>query len=404
MQFNKIRTHLRRLLKTSGEILEKVPNKDDNTLVTAVKIVSLADAAYEYLNGKDDPALEYLNQFSLIKKTNGQFVSLFFSSFLKREFKITNTTVEQDQRVIRADVPNNGTLFFTEWTYDGGEKSDVFYHTEDFDFKKLLSDIWNIYGGKIYVSISEGGWTRSKGAMFSQFPIPKDKIYGKAAPFLQKMIQKELQYRIDNIPRCFLFVGEPGTGKSSFAMHMTEKSDRVLKFNAKGLHSISADNINFLLDGLEPEYIIIDDIDRVMISSSLATLLSILDMIKETHPDTVLILTANDADELSQALKRPGRIDEIIEFEAQDKDERKEILVGYLEAFKSNLSDNQVEMVVDATDGFTAAYMRELAIQAKYLSFDDLITFISNVNKYAFGKEIIKEDIKEKKKHKKKKH
>jgi adenylate kinase family enzyme len=398
---HRLRAHFRRLLKASNDILPKLPNKGDSKLSTIVKIASLADTAYGFVYGDEDPAQEYLNQFTLLEKQNSQFVSLFFSSFIRKDFKVSYIKVSDDQRVIQAEIPDNGTLFFTEWTYDGGTKSDTFHYTPKFDFKKLLSSMWDAYNGKIYVSISGDFWSRSKGATFSEFPAPKDKVYGKACLNLKEMVKKDLQYRIDDIPRCFLFVGEPGTGKSTFAVRMTEHSERVLKLNAKGLHSVSADNMNFLLDGLEPEYIIIDDIDRIMMSSSLTTLLSILDMIKDTHPDTVLILTANDPDELSRALKRPGRIDEIIEFPAQSKKERKKILVGYMKVFKSELTKEQIEKILKKTEGLTAAYMRELAIQAKYLSFEELMDHIAKVNKYAFGRDA--EAKKEAKKAKKKK-
>ncbi len=384
---HKIRAHARRILRTSSDIIEKLPKKDDSTFSTVVKVVSLADTAYEYFFGLDNPALEYLAQFDLVEHTNRQFVALFFSSLIQRDFKITNIPVSNDQRVIRAEVPGNGTLYFPEWTYEGGEKSDAFYHTPGFNFKKLLSSIWDAYNGRIYISIPGEYWDRSKGASFTEFPMPKDEVYGGAKVFLKQMIRKDLQYRVDSIPRCFLFVGEPGTGKSTFAMHMTSYSERVLKFNASGLHSISADNLNFLLDGLEPEYVIIDDIDRVMLSSSLATLLSILDMVKETHPDTVIILTANDPEELDRALKRPGRIDEIIPFPAQSAADRREILVGYMDVYNSSLDDSQLKQIISKTKGFTAAYMKEIAIQAKYLSFEDMLKYIANVKKYTFGEE-----------------
>jgi broad-specificity NMP kinase len=407
MSLNTIRSHVRRILKTSWDVAEKLPKKDDSKLGAFAKLLSIGDIALTYFHGDVDAVQHYLSQYpNLVSKINKQFVTLFFSIILREDFQVSIQSVDEDRKVVKVVVPDNGTLFFSESNnYNGKmEKGNEFWYSAGFDFKKLLNHVWEKYDGRIYASLEPDSWRSNAESTFVKYPPAQDKVYGGAQGLLKEKIKRDLGYRIGGVHRTYLFVGEPGTGKSSFAQHMTSKSDRVIKFEAKSLDNVKADTVTFLLDGLEPEYIIIDDIDRVVaFSSSLSVLLTILETIKATHPDTVLILTANDTSIIDKALLRPGRIDEIIEFEPQNAEEREHILIGYIEKFKLDIKPKHIKKVIKSTDGLTAAFMREIAIQLKYSTIDEVLDTIQTMRKFILTDEPKKADKKKKRKKKKKK-
>jgi ATP-dependent 26S proteasome regulatory subunit len=88
--------------------------------------------------------------------------------------------------------------------------------------------------------------------------------------------------------------------------------------------------MSFLLDGLRPEFVIIDDLDKADLSKVVPTILDLLQKFKVDYPDTSVILSANNTENFDPGLLRPGRIDTWYEFTLPDADERREILTRYL--------------------------------------------------------------------------
>ena len=78
-----------------------------------------------------------------------------------------------------------------------------------------------------------------------------------------------------------------------------------------------------LLEALRPEMIIVDDIDRV----GEVALTGKLPLFEERHCEVPLVLfTSNDHTRLPAALRRPGRIDQIIEVDEPDDGTRYAVL------------------------------------------------------------------------------
>jgi ATP-dependent 26S proteasome regulatory subunit len=92
-------------------------------------------------------------------------------------------------------------------------------------------------------------------------------------------------------------------------------------------------------------------------------LLEALTDLKERHPAVTAILTANHVNVFDPAVIRPGRVDRVLAFEPPSPKDREVILKGYLKEFDVKVPD--LKAFVRATDGLTAAYLREVAIQLK---------------------------------------
>lgn len=86
--------------------------------------------------------------------------------------------------------------------------------------------------------------------------------------------------------------------------------------------------------------------------------------------DVIFLMTTNRADVLEPALAaRPGRVDQAVEIPLPDEDGRRELLRLYCEGLVVSLDDP--DPVIHATDGVSAAFIRELVRKAALVSARD---------------------------------
>ena len=286
-----------------------------------------------------------------------------------------------------------------EWHWGSRpEPSADFYHTKGFDFEKALSVLWENFHGRIHLGITQDRRGNLK-STYSEIPEPKEYLFGKTKDMLEEFKDQHLLYVRDHVPRTYLFCGKQGIGKTSFCLRLAALTGgRTLRIDACGLTAVGVRDLDFIVNGLCPNFLIVDDIDRAPdLEKSLPTLFSILSDFKCKHPNITVAMTINDISKLDVALIRPERIDEIIELEPPDVEERSDILKGYLGAFKVT-QEVDVQKLSEATDGLTAAYLQEIALQFRYRPQDKVIKLVARMNELAKAKEEKKkEDSKNKK-------
>jgi len=125
--------------------------------------------------------------------------------------------------------------------------------------------------------------------------------------------------------RCYLFHGEPGTGKSSLSLGISNYTKRdILSINMS--KDITDSNLISLISNRPQKSIVLfedidcllDDINRSEESKdkevkiSLSCILNILDGIY-TPNDVIFIITTNNLDKIDDAVKRKGRTDVLLE-------------------------------------------------------------------------------------------
>lgn len=357
MRFNF--TKLRLGLKIASAVLDKLPSPGESPLTNLVRCFAVADSIYTTLNpGRDHGLSMVIDRYGLVQSTNPQFVDLFFDTKLKEDFKVESYTLTDHMKGTEAFSPKYGRLLFIEYTYGDGEKEPTFYHSKDFLFEDALTQMWDTYEGRIHVSST----TNMMGAItnkFTGFSAPPNPLYGGAQELMDARVARHRRKVAQNSPQAYMFVGPPGTGKTSFAMEFASRlGGRILKIDASTLAHCEIHAMAFLLDGLNPEFLVIDDLDKSDLSKVVPTVLDLLEKFRSDYPSMTVILTANSTESFDPGLLRPRRINNWIEFTLPDQAEREEVLRRYLEV---DFPEESIQEVVDATEGLSQDYLRDIA-------------------------------------------
>lgn len=239
----------------------------------------------------------------------------------------------------------------------GGSTNASFLFTAGVDHKLLTKLLYQKYGTRLYIMSNE----HNKAAVRSIDNDPGRDNYLIDTALYTRIQEDIAKFKEKNIQRSYLLFGPPGTGKSTFCLEATAKSGGTfVKLNKNFIENLESSNAKQLLNYLNPSTIVIDDIDRISGSSNMQLLLQILEDVKTMPGMPVLMATANYLRNMDQAMLRPGRFDELIEFAAPTVEERAEFITFYLKKLgvaEPNAED--VDKLAKATNGMTQAFLKE---------------------------------------------
>jgi len=371
----------KKTLSFATDILPKLPNLGDSPLTLFIKVLSIVDSLEKKV--AEDSALHtFFSKVDAIPDENAQFVDLFYSTDLKNSFTVKRYVITEYVEVVMAEDPEIGSLYFIEYHWRGKpEPAPSFWFSPGFNFEKALCRMWGMYKGGIHINLSPSKEREGLKTTYESLEFTTDPILGPSAKRLEEASQRHGRYVANGFPRTYLFVGKQGTGKSTFATRLAQAhGKRTLCIGTKGMTLAGASDISFLIKGLKPDFLILDDIDRVVDKeAALPTLLEALTKLKEHHKSVTTILTANNIEAFDPAFLRPGRIDQIFEFSDPPLEERRMVLEGYLKEYGSVCS-NPVA-IARATQGLTPAYLREIAIQLRCDSAEEVLTTIKQMKR-----------------------
>lgn len=364
----------KKVLKLATSIVEKIPSKKDSTAQTIVKLMSIADDIDSARTVKKPTLAEVLKPYGVVPKTSALFVSMFHETKLNEDFVMGHQVVE-GHSFYEAISKEHGTLIFTR-NWDN-KPEPTFYHSADFDFARVLQRTWDNYNGRIHFEIR---WNKS---VYSTFSAVANPLYGTDESRMNEMVARHRRFQVDQRTRAYMFHGEPGTGKTSFAIAFADKvGGRILRVDAQSFAMVSVSDIIFLIDALSPDFILIDDVDKADVGMSLPTILGILQEIKQHDGKTSLLLTANIITNFDKGFLRPGRVDTWVSFDPPNPTQRRDIIKGYVNAEKVKVDDSLLEELVVTTEGLTQDYLRETAQCLKYDDPSDIIANIKLMQNY----------------------
>src|ERR1019366_6151096 len=146
-----------------------------------------------------------------------------------------------------------------------------------------------------------------------------------------------------------------------------------------GRSLVAVGAVTDLARALLPAVVVLEDVDLVAEERSLGpasspVLFDLLDAMDGAAPDAALLflLTTNRADLLEPALAaRPGRVDVAVEIALPDAPARKRLLTLYGQNVPMALTDEDVNLAVQRTEGTTASFLKELVRRSVLESLHD---------------------------------
>jgi len=172
--------------------------------------------------------------------------------------------------------------------------------------------------------------------------------------------------------RGMLFVGRPGTGKTKTGrVIINEVESTFIWLSSKDFRR---NDVNAALvlafdmaRELAPSVLFLEDIDTWLNSYCVDLLKTELDGIRQ-NDGVVTILTSNFPEKLPDALlDRPGRFHHVLDFKLPNAIQRKEMI----EKWAGKVGEDLLKKILEATDGYSGAHMKELVEYAQMLVEDN---------------------------------
>jgi cell division protease FtsH len=183
-----------------------------------------------------------------------------------------------------------------------------------------------------------------------------------------------------HLKRGVLLYGPPGTGKTHTVRYLLGQLQDTTAFVLSGQALAMIGQACGLARLLQPSIVIMEDVDLIAGDRSFGPmggnplLFEVLNQIDGLGDDVdvTFLLTTNRVDILERALaERPGRVDAAVEIAPPDAEGRVRLLRLYGEGLGvGDLSDADLVPTVEATEGRTATYLREVVRRAALLSAD----------------------------------
>jgi ATPase family associated with various cellular activities (AAA) len=182
-----------------------------------------------------------------------------------------------------------------------------------------------------------------------------------------------------HLKRGLLLYGPPGTGKTHTTRYLLGQMTGYTRLVLTGRSLVSVGAVTDLARALLPAVVVLEDVDLVAEERSLGpasspVLFDLLDAMDGAAPDADLLflLTTNRADLLEPALAaRPGRVDVAVEIALPDAPARERLLTLYGRNVPLALTDQDVNIAVERTDGTTASFLKELIRRSVLESLQD---------------------------------
>lgn len=243
----------------------------------------------------------------------------------------------------------------------------------------LIADsLWgrkdNTFGFKMV--IDEDGNPMSFSQDFRVVPNPHPGDY--VGDDLPERALKNLQNEMDSSGRVLLLVGPTGTGKTVFAHKVVSgwpgNGHRILKISGESIKSLTPQSISFLAKFLQPTVLLLDDIPFGGDNGE-----KYLDLFDSLRGNMKLVIATYMNEDVKQLLSgkpgslywpgmRPGRVDEIMVIPPPQEVKRDAILRFYLK--DTLIPEEAFGPLLKATDGFTGAFLKELAYRITKRGWD----------------------------------
>lgn len=196
----------------------------------------------------------------------------------------------------------------------------------------------------------------------------------------RRFFERKAFYESHRLPwkRGLLFIGPPGNGKTHSVRALLNELDRPVIFvrGFQGRNSTVAGGIAQIFERarrMAPAVVVLEDLDCLIDDGSRSLLLNELDGVARNH-GLFVVATTNHPEKLDRSLlDRPSRFDRKFHFPLPDAEVRRAYLsmLTAREAEALQLSAQAIDALVERTNGFTFAYLKELLLNASLTWADE---------------------------------
>lgn len=297
----------------------------------------------------------------LIKEfpTNGKIVHEVDAGHSAMEYVFESKKLKREIKIIVLQTTGG----------DGpGTRTDYFQISNRFATDVTVADIVDLYceslGNSIYISLDN----ETNEISIQQLSVNKTAMEHYVCPETkyQELISEIKHFNSVFRQRSYLLVGPPGTGKTSFCFETaTRIGGRIMKLDNDIIMELGEKIVQEIIESLNAKIVIVDDIDRLR-GHDASQLLFAVESMKAIPSMPTLFATVNNIDELDQALIRPGRFDEIIEFDVPDSAELREFVFAYCAKSKIAMKPEDAEKMIVTLTGYSQAYIVEYLEQLNF--------------------------------------
>lgn len=210
--------------------------------------------------------------------------------------------------------------------------------------KKKFSEEVTQYFNLIRKRLSEASIYRGKTVVVTKDPAGElafDIIENKSADHIVLNEDEDLvvqNFILNSLSepgkRSYLLTGNYGNGKTETAMRIGREA--ITKYGQSFFYLKDSTAFDLLLErakNYQPCIVFVEDIDEITAGekrdSSMNKILNTLDGVQTKGNNLTVIFTTNHANRINTALRRPGRIDIVLEFKNPNKDTVKKIMQNY---------------------------------------------------------------------------
>lgn len=389
-------TRVARGLQFINSIKNDLPTKDDSQLTSAIKLVGLVSNLLSRIpDSKDGSAMTRISKaFNLKEEYNTALMDIINDFNLLSEFQRVNLPKDENEAKSFADHYGKVCLYRHPKIGIIGTRdtlssvSSYILHSQNFSASQIWDLVWEKSQGCVDVQTSG---MQYKTFRFNKYSVDIGQHFGTAQERVNEFIEKNRKFISLGFNRSYMFLGPPGSGKSTMSQHFARAySNRILQISPEVIWNVGDIDIIKLIEESGANVVLIDELDKLMSQlgqQHKGMLLSRIEKMRKCKPGLIIIITANSVKNFPDAMLRPGRIDDIIEFTHPDEEDRKKILQGYANLFDVAIGPDVINRVAGISEGLTGAWLKEVVMQMKVSDPDAACALIEKMLKYAKSKE-----------------